>query len=167
MGVQCSVCNHTEQESIDRALVAGTSLRTIRGEYGVSISSLSRHRKAGHVSPAIVAMQAAADQVDRAKATTMLERLEDQYGILAAVVADARESGSPTTIINASREMRQTAEVLAKITGELREQQVTVNLLTHPEVLAAINVVNAELADLPDLRERIAERLQLEAGPTP
>jgi len=43
-----------------------------------------------------------------------------------------------------------------------------VNLLSSPEILAALNVVYSELADLPERRQRIAarlqpERLQLEA----
>lgn len=162
MGIQCSICKADDRENIERALVAGTPYRTIRTEYGVGISALSRHQRAGHISPALIAMKAASDRDDRAAATTMLQRLEEQYVVLAAVVADARKDGSPTTIINASREMRQTAEVLAKITGELNERPVTVNLLSSPEILAALNVIYDELRDQPEIRQRIAARLQPE-----
>lgn len=40
----CLVCRHREREAIDKALQDGRSLRDIKAEFGVSRSSLSRHK---------------------------------------------------------------------------------------------------------------------------
>lgn len=40
----CLVCRHREREAIDKALQDGRSLRDIEAEFGVSRSSLSRHK---------------------------------------------------------------------------------------------------------------------------
>ena len=67
------------------------------------------------------------------------------------------------------RELRGLLDLLGRVTGEIRDQQptVTINLLTHPEVLAALNVVYGELPRCPrygSIAQRLQpERLQLEA----
>ena len=83
---------------------------------------MRRHTK-NHPSHALAAMQAASNH---ATAKTTLERTEARHEILADVVQAARASGRSTTIINASRELRQTAELQAKITGDVNDRpQVT------------------------------------------
>lgn len=41
----CGICQHPEREAIDKALQSGRSLRDIESEFGVSRSSLSRHKQ--------------------------------------------------------------------------------------------------------------------------
>lgn len=41
----CGVCKHPEREAIDKALQNGRSLRDIEAEFGVSRSTLSRHKQ--------------------------------------------------------------------------------------------------------------------------
>jgi len=40
----CTICQHPEKESIDKAIKEGTSLRDIADKYGSSKSTLSRHK---------------------------------------------------------------------------------------------------------------------------
>jgi len=44
-GPACIVCQHPELEAIDKALQNGRSLRDIEAEFGISKSSLSRHKQ--------------------------------------------------------------------------------------------------------------------------
>ena len=44
-GNTCSICKSEAKEAVDQALVAGTSLRDIAGQYGLSKSALDRHHK--------------------------------------------------------------------------------------------------------------------------
>jgi len=52
----CSVCSHANRKEIDLALVRGTSLRDIAGQFGVSRSAVDRHKK-----------NCLADQIERAE----------------------------------------------------------------------------------------------------
>ena len=122
MARRCRVGDSSDRDSVDAAIVAGEPIRGIADCFGIGRESVRRHAK-NHPSPAPAAMQAASD---RATAKTTLGRMEARHEILADVVQAARASGRSTTIINASRELRQTAELLAKITGDVNDRpQVT------------------------------------------
>jgi len=62
------------------------------------------------------------DSSDRTQAGTTLERMDLRNEMLAGQVQAACVGGHATTIINVSRELRQTAELLAKITGGLDDR---------------------------------------------
>jgi hypothetical protein len=49
----CSVCTHPARATIDDGLVAGQSIRGISGRYGLSKSSVDRH-KTSHVPASLV-----------------------------------------------------------------------------------------------------------------
>ena len=166
MARQCHCCVHPERDSIDAALVCGESQKVIAERYGVGRSAVQRHARR-HISPALAAMQ-----VEReAEATnTLLRRTERLIERTERLLQAAEQDGKVSAALAAVRELRGLLDLLGRVTGEIRDQQptVTVNLLSSPEILAALNVVYAELADLPDVRQRIAarlqpERLQLEA----
>ena len=157
MGRQCTICSHPEHESIDNDLIAGVSQQEIARRYGVGYQSVNRHKQ-GHLSPALRAMaaareaEAAASLVEQAR--LLVRRADELYE---AAVLD----GKASTALSALREMRGGLEFLGKATGELDDRpQVTVNLLSSPEILAVINVVYQELADDPERRQRLAGRLQ-------
>jgi len=161
MGVPCSICVHPEREAIDHAIVSGLSVRGIACQWHVGRESVRRHG-INHISPALAAMQA---QREEQGAATLLDRVESLILRTERLLSTAEQSGAVTTALAAVREQRELLRLLGAASGELRDTPtVTLNLLTHPEVLAAINVVYSELADMPERRERIAERLQLEAG---
>ena len=45
MDRRCSICTHSDQQEINRALMEGESLRSLAARYGLSVSALSRHTK--------------------------------------------------------------------------------------------------------------------------
>ena len=47
---RCTICEHAQRQDIDKALVSGESLRSLKARFGVSASALSRHRKS-HLAP--------------------------------------------------------------------------------------------------------------------
>ena len=164
MPKKCSICTHAERDKIDRALVSGASCRKIKDEFGVSESAVYRHSKA-HVSPALAAMQA---QREEQGAATLLDRVERLILRTERLLSAAEESGAVTTALAAVREQRELLRLLGAASGELSTTPtVTINLLQHPEGQTAIQIVMAETAAYPELRQRIAERLQLEAGTAP
>ncbi len=71
MDKRCSICTHPDLPEIDRALMAGASLRTLSAHYELSPSALSRHTK--HLRRAL---DAAADDVHLAHQAALLEKLD-------------------------------------------------------------------------------------------
>jgi len=158
---QCTVCTSEHRDLIDQGIVQGRSSYALADEYGVSPSAIQRHAKA-HVSAALVALEV---ERTRVEAQTVLARMEAQYQTLAALIEQASKSGQAALVVNASRELRQTAELLAKITGELNDRpQVTVNLMASPEWLEVRALILGALTAYPDARTVVSGRLlELEA----
>ena len=71
MDKRCSICTHPARTEIDRALMAGESLRPLAAQYGLSLSALSRHTK--HLSRALTA---AADEAHQAHQAVLLDKLD-------------------------------------------------------------------------------------------
>lgn len=59
----CSVCSHPDRAAIDKALVSGTSIRDIAGQFTLSRSAVSRHK-----TKCLAAQIARAEQVVRSRA---------------------------------------------------------------------------------------------------
>jgi len=125
----CKVCTHPEREGIEKDLVSGGSIRDIAKRFGLSPASVHRH-KSDHLPASLVEARQAQDVVRadsvlheiRAeirrirrlyeKAEAILDRAQDQPIALKTV----RELG------RLHKEMRETLELLARISGELEQQ---------------------------------------------
>lgn len=70
---QCKACQHTRRTAIDRALAAGTATVTVARQFGLTESSVRRHRK--HVRALILKAKA---QRDRRRGAALLT-VEQQY----------------------------------------------------------------------------------------
>lgn len=165
MAQPCKVCTHPEREQVDEALAAGLSDREGERRWGFSRAGVARHRK-NHLSSAV---QATAVEATKEAATTALARLEHLHRRVERVLTLAEREGKHTLVLQAAREMRQTAELLAKITGELdeRTQVQVLNVSTDPQWLATRAAMLDALQPYPEAASAVAGRLlALEAGGT-
>lgn len=158
----CTVCTHAEMEAIDRALVGGTSLRDIAAQYNVSKTALGRHSTT-HLSKALATVR---EERGVKSAGKVLDRVERLANRLEKMLDDLDEEGKTQSVIQASRELRGSLELLAKLSGELQDKPSTViNVLSSPELARVLSVISDELAEYPEVRARIADRLKaLEAA---
>ncbi|HEY3715133.1 MAG TPA: hypothetical protein VGL39_11455 [Jatrophihabitantaceae bacterium] len=154
----CSICSHAERQTIDEALVGAVPYRDIAGRHGVTPSSLTRHRK-GHLSPAIVAVQA---ERNRDAAVSVADRVDGLYDRASAILLAAESGKQAGLSLAAIRELRALCELLARLTGELdeRPQTLVVNLQTSPEWLDVRTKILAALAVFPDARAAVVAALE-------
>lgn len=127
----CSVCNHSQREEIEKALLSGESFRNIAKRTGTSPTALFRH-KSDHLAASLVQSKEAADI---ASADSVLRSVRDQIDQIRRlddaaeeVLLQAKRSLDLRTALSAIRELanlhrekRATFELVARITGELEQ----------------------------------------------
>lgn len=157
----CSVCTHPDSEDVDAALVSKTPYRVIAERSGLSITSISRHKN-NHMPMDLVSLH-----LNGADPMTVLSRLE-RLAARIEVWLEAFNTGkrSPQQFFAASKELRQTLELIAKITGEMRDQpQTVVNIASSNEWREILGTILAALAPYPEQRTIVAQSLkELGAG---
>ncbi len=158
----CTVCAHPERRVIDQALVDGASLRGIAGRYGLTDSSVARH-KAEHLPQAMAKAQ---DAAEVAHGDDLLAEVRSLQARALSILDAAEALGDLKTALAAIRETRGTLELLAKLTGDL-QQEGTVNIIVNPQWISIRAVLLDTLAPFPDARVAVASALvALEAAPT-
>ncbi len=170
----CKICTHDQREAIERALVNGTPLRDIAGQFGISRSALDRHKE-NHLAAGVVKAKAA-EEVAHADSVldqirVICERTERLYQVSEGILSKAYKANDLRTALGAVREAnscnkeaRNNMELLAELTKEL-DRNTTVNVLVAPEWAAVQSALYEALRPYPDARVAVAERLTvLEVG---
>lgn len=174
-GGQCSICNHPQRIEIDTALVAGESYRSIAKRFGVTDSSIGRHKRGGHIAEHIAkaaqkreikeatALKSILDRAEEktvTEAETLLQQVTSLKRRAIEILTRAETEGTREACL-ALGEVRRTLEFLAKVTGELPDGKptvnVSVNLLQSPEFKQVLVILDEELPD--EYKARIARRL--------
>lgn len=150
----CETCRHPKRERIERALVEGRAVAAIARKAGLSVDTVRRHAM-NHLPKAMIPLNEARVAEH---ARTLLDRVEDLER-RARVILDGAESSH--VALGALRELRGIVELLGKVTGELRETpNVVVNVLGSREWTAIQGALFEELEAHPEIRFKIAQRLQ-------
>jgi hypothetical protein len=111
----CGICNHPQRAAVDAALVDGTPLRAIAGQYGTAKSALDRHKK--HLAPALTKAKQAEEVVE---ATSLLSRVERIMSRVELIAEQATKSKKWLPAVAASRELRSCLELLGRLSGEIQ-----------------------------------------------
>ncbi len=148
---QCSVCTHASLHAIDTALVAGTALRDIAGQFGLSKSAVERHA-AEHLPQLLT--QAKADE-GVAHALDVLAQLKQINASSVAILAEARRAKDGDLALKAVDRIHRQIELQAKLLGDLDERPV-VNVLLSPEWAQLRGQLVAALAPFPEARVAVA-----------
>ena len=151
---RCTVCTHEQKEQIDQALVAGEPLRDVAGRFGISKSSLARHKDA-HL-PTILAKAQAAEEV--AQADDLLGQIEDLRRQAQAIKDQAMKTNDLRTALQGIRELVRIVELLAKLRGEL-DERAQINILLLPEWVQVRTRLLYALTPYPEARQAAAAAL--------
>ena len=166
----CTICSHAQRLEIERAIVAGTSLRTISGQFGPSKTAVLRHRS--NVAMTIARSTEARELV---RTGTLLDdvragerRAERLYEKAAEILAEALRNKDPRTALQAIRtasavmgEARDYLELRGELTNELGRDR------TPPAV--SIQIISPAVGSSPDQMPPItfASTDQIEAAAEP
>jgi len=151
----CTICEHPERETIDRALVGETSNRSAASLYDVSEAAVRRHRT-NHL-PASLAKAKEAEEVSRAD--DLLRQVRALQSKTLSILLRAEGAGDLRTALGAVREARGNVELLAKLSGELDERPV-VNLNVSAEWLELRTVIVGALQPYSEARESVLSAIE-------
>ena len=126
----CTICEHPDRESIDKALVGDASNRSVASLYDVSEAAVRRH-KSNHLPAKLVLAQQAEEA---AEAGELLDQVQDLQARTLAILEAAEETSQHRTALAAIREARSNLELLAKLLGEL-DDRPQINVLVSSEWL--------------------------------
>lgn len=126
---KCTICKHPDREKIDEAIIAGKSIRQIVETYGgTSRETVRRHSK--HV---LAVMRRYDETAMLAHAGNLKAKLQMREADLYRIQKQAEMDKDLPTAIAAIRELRQCHELAAKVSGELKPDQIAAAVLNLDE----------------------------------
>ena len=150
----CTVCSHDLRHEINVALVQREPYRAIARQYGLGRDALARHSRE-HLPKLLVE---ASQAVEVAKGEQLLARVEELRGEAMGVLAAAKEEHDHRTVLAAIDRASRQLELLARLLGELQENQINIHL--HPEWLELRGVIVTALEPHPAARNSILRALE-------
>jgi hypothetical protein len=152
---RCTVCDHPERYSINGALVSGSPYRSVAKRFGLSESSVYRH-KSEHL-PAHLLKAREAEEL--ARADDLLDRVRHLQAHALDILERAENAGDLRTALAAISQARGNLELLSKLAGELDERPV-VNLNVSPEWLELRAVIVGALEPHPAAHRAVLRALE-------
>jgi hypothetical protein len=157
---RCSICDHPQADAIDRALVRETPLSKLEKQFGVTGTSLRRHKKA-HSNPALKAVHR--KQEREGTAHSVLNELNDAIRHMKAILGASVKAGLVGQSLATNRELRQNLEFLARLTGQLDDRATTtINLVTTSEWTRLRTRLLTALIPYPDVLRIVTAELAKE-----
>jgi len=162
----CSICNHPDKADINQALAARIPLRKLSQRYGMSITALSNHHTRHMSTTEFASIKRARTGASKASPQSVVQRIEDGLVPLEELMRKTAASKEVSVWLAAYRERLRTLEIIGKARGEFSDAPtVTVNLWQAPEWQRIRTAIFEVLAELPEIRARLAQRLlMLEGG---
>jgi transposase-like protein len=152
---RCTVCDCPERHGIDEALVTGAPYRSVAKRFGLSESSVYRH-KTEHL-PAHLLRAKGVEEA--ARADNLLEQVRHLQTRALDILDRAEEAGDLRTALAAISQARGNLELLGKLAGELDERPV-VNLNISPEWLELRTVIVSALEPYSQARGAVLRALE-------
>jgi transposase-like protein len=152
---RCTVCDHPERHGIDEALVTGAPYRSVAKRFGLSESSVYRH-KTEHLPDQLLK---AKEVEEAARADDLLDQVRNLQAHALDILERAEKAGDPRTALAAISQARGNLELLGKLAGELDERPV-VTLNVSSEWLELRTVIVGALEPHPEARGAVLRALE-------
>lgn len=115
----CTICNHTDRDKMDRALLAGEPYRNIAKQYGTSYTALFRHKQEDIPAALMKAHEAA----EVSRADSWLWQLNRLAADARRIQQKAEAAKDYRAALAGVRELTRLVELVAKLSGQMAEPQ--------------------------------------------
>lgn len=151
---KCTVCHHKDREKIEQAYLDGVTYRNIARIHGVTIDSLKWHILHDHIDERLVRAKQAKEV---AQADTLLDQIIHLKKKGMDTIDAAEKAGDLRAVCSAIREVRGILDLIARVTGELKDTQVNVTI-NDTRILQYNAVIMEVLCE--DCRNALSRRLE-------
>jgi hypothetical protein len=136
-GRKCGICLHSKRGLIDAAIASGGSQAAVSARFKISGDALGRHIRGGHITVASIAAGGAVqtDAAPSAGLPDVLATLVASVPRLVRLLDNLERLGQASAFVAASRELRQSLETIAKMTGALRSDGSLAGQQGHQAVI--------------------------------
>ena len=172
---RCTICDHSQRQAIEKALISGLPYRALAKRWGVTPSALVRHNQR-HLAalltqtPKEAASGSQADsevihhqqQLEEQNARHVIDTVHQLKAINAAcleVLTQARSDRKPTILLRAVDRIYRQIELQARLLGEIQNEQ-SINVTVLPEWFEIRQRLIAALEPFPEARGAVAEALK-------
>jgi len=153
MARPCTICTHPQRDGIDRLILEGESNTRIAANFGLSASSIRRH-KAGHISTRLAAVQEEQELLTVQK----LNRIaQDGLMVLVDLIKRARDREDDRLVVQALRELREYTRLMREIIGP---ETGAPSFRDNPEWVKVRVALIEAVGDNPALRTRLIEAME-------
>jgi hypothetical protein len=128
MNTRCTVCQHPQRSEIERDHLAGASLRTIAAKYGKGKNRVGKHLRE-HLPAAAQKAALVAEEREVLAGDTILGELQNLCGEARRLQKLAEKKKDVRTALTAIRELVRLVELKARVLGEIRDREITVNVV--------------------------------------
>jgi len=123
----CSVCAHPQRAEIDRARVAGASIRELAKQFDRAPNTIMRHVQ-HHIPDVARRAIEVAEARNTADGASILDELNDLCATGRRLLDKAETKHDYRTAIAGLRELVRLAEVKARVTGEVHDPAINVQI---------------------------------------
>ena len=114
----CAICSHKDERLINQLIISGEAERSIAKQYGISASSVHRHK--GHIQDLI-------QRDNTLHANDIIGRMRALQDKTLAILECAESKQDNKIALQAVKEARCNFELIAKLTGQLEEKLAVVD----------------------------------------
>ncbi len=161
MGRNCTICEDSRHDEIDRRCRIEKNIEKIATEFSISSQALRRHINKNHHIRDVTAIPTTAE----------LSKTEDVLKEICTLHAEAKdlkqqaisENDLKTALLAIDKSLR-CMELLAKIQGQIQEQNINIYqqniIINHPEWIELRTLILTALEPYPEAREAVVSAIR-------
>src|SRR5919106_2780276 len=181
MTQRCRTCDHPERSTVDIEIARGVACTVIARRFGLSLGSVQRHKRNGHVPASVLdafprhradLSAEALAQLRADESAGVLLHLAQQRSTLLRLQDEAERKKWRPLVLQAAGQIHRNIELTARAVGEFAQHERTINQVANLTVMMLPDYVRlragliAALRPYPAAREAVGKVLaELERQP--
>jgi gamma-glutamyl-gamma-aminobutyrate hydrolase PuuD len=154
MSRTCTICTNEKRAEIEAAIIAGTSLRDIAGQFSLSRNAVHRHKE-NCIPQSIQHSQAAQEE---AQALDVVKQLKAINTVTLTILQEARKAKQNGLALQAIDRIGKQLELQAKLLGDI-DDSTRIDISIHPDWLTIQKTIMLALLPYMDARTAVSEAL--------
>lgn len=151
---KCSICSHLDIDKINFGLISGDSLRDIARRYNLDKSAVLRHKQ-NHLPAHLIKAE---EKADKNRACSLIDEIKLLQLKAERIAEKAEKKGDYRTALSGIRELTRIIEILARMQGEIQDQNI--NIVLNPQWVELRTIILSALDEYPEAKIKVAQAIK-------